>query len=215
MKSLLGSVFFMLILSTVCASVLAFIHSSTIKRVQVNAELKLQKEILIALGILSPQDPKEKIQALFDSNIRTVQHEWLSYYELTQGKDAGAFAFVVSAMGFWAPIHAVVALRPDRTTILGIRFFQHSETSGLGGRISEDWFQNQFGSKRLDPDQAGPSIRLVLPGQPKTENDVDAITGATQTSKKVEQLLAKEVQGTIQSLWPVRIPPPVLPEEPQ
>jgi Na+-transporting NADH:ubiquinone oxidoreductase subunit C len=170
MKKALWSVVFMLLLSCVCAGVLAAIKISTDERVIQNEKAALQREVLAAFGL--PDDVSK-----FDSQVRTVGNNW----RLTR---TGATAFRISGMGFWAPIHAVVALDAEKTTILGIRFFRHGETPGLGGRISEPWFMRQFEGKRLDS-----PIRLVMPGGSKGENDVDGITGASETTRKVEELI--------------------------
>jgi Na+-transporting NADH:ubiquinone oxidoreductase subunit C len=170
MKQALWSAVFMLLLSCVCAGVLAAIKISTDDRVSQNEKTALQRQVLSAFGL--PDDVSK-----FDSQVRTIENHW----RLTR---TGATAFRISGMGFWAPIHAVVAVDADKTTILGIRFFRHGETPGLGGRISEPWFMRQFEGKRLDS-----PIRLVMPGGRKGPNDVDAITGASETSRKVEQLI--------------------------
>jgi len=177
MKKTLWSVFFMLLLSCVCAGVLAAIKISTDDLVSLNEKNALQRQVLAAFGL--PDDVSK-----FDSQVRTIGNHW----RLAR---TGATAYSISGMGFWAPIHAVVAVDADKTTILGIRFFRHGETPGLGGRISEPWFMRQFEGKRLDA-----PIRLVMPGGRKELNDVDAITGATETSRKVEKLInrVKELQ---------------------
>jgi len=176
MKKALWSAVFMLLLSCVCAGVLAAIKISTDERVIQNEKTALQRQVLGAFKL--PDDLNG-----FDSQIQTIAGDGRTYWLLIS---SGATAFVISGMGFWAPIHAVVAVDADKTTILGIRFFRHKETPGLGGRISEPWFMRQFEGKRLDS-----PIRLVMPGGQKGPNDVDAITGATETSRKVEQLVER------------------------
>jgi Na+-transporting NADH:ubiquinone oxidoreductase subunit C len=176
MKQALWSAIFMLLLSCVCAGVLAAIKFSTDELVVRNEKTALQRQVLAAFGL--PDDA-----SVFDSQVRTIADEEGARWQLMR---TGATAFVVSGMGFWAPIHALIAVDADKRTIVGIRFFRHGETPGLGGRISEPWFMRQFEGKRLDS-----PIRLVMPGGSKGPNDVDAITGATETSRKVEQLIDK------------------------
>ena len=176
MKKALWSAIFMLLLSCVCAGVLAAIKYSTNEMVAQNEKIALQHHVLAAFGL--PED----IDA-FDSKVQTVSDDGRTYWRLIR---TGATARVISGMGFWAPIYAVIAVDADKKTIVGIRFFNQNETPGLGGRIGEPWFMHQFEGKRLDA-----PIRLVMPGGSKGPNDVDAITGATETSRKVEQLIDK------------------------
>jgi Na+-transporting NADH:ubiquinone oxidoreductase subunit C len=174
MKKALWSAIFMLLLSCVCAGVLAAIKISTDERVIKNERTALQRQILAAFKL-----PGEV--STFDSQVRTLTRDGRTRWRMIR---TGATAVLISGMGFWAPIHAVVAVESDGKTIRGIRFYRHGETPGLGGRIGEPWFMQQFEGKRLDS-----PIRLVMPGGSKGENDVDAITGAPETSRKVEQLI--------------------------
>ncbi|MBD3237377.1 MAG: hypothetical protein GF330_11775, partial [Candidatus Eisenbacteria bacterium] len=54
------------------------------------------------------------------------------------------YAVRIGGQGFWAPIEGWLALQPDLTETQGIVFLKHSETPGLGGRITEDAFRDQF-----------------------------------------------------------------------
>lgn len=174
MKRALWSAVFMLLLSCVCAGVLAAIKISTDELVTQNEKTALQRQVLSAFGLTD--DINE-----FDSQVETLTRDGQTYWRLIR---TGATAVSISGMGFWAPIHAVVAVDSDKTSILGIRFYRHGETPGLGGRIGEPWFMRQFEGKRLDS-----PIRLVMPGGSKGQNDVDGITGASETSRKIEQLI--------------------------
>ncbi len=49
------------------------------------------------------------------------------------------------------------------TRILGLAFLRHSETPGLGGRITEDWFLEQFRGLPLRPAKRGESFFTLKP----------------------------------------------------
>ena len=70
--------------------------------------------------------------------------------------------------------------------MLGLDFVKQNETPGLGARISESWFKEQFRGKR------GP-FRLVPEGVESGENEFQAITGATSTSNAVLDLLNRSI----------------------
>jgi len=69
--------------------------------------------------------------------------------------------------------------------ITGLRILEHSETPGLGARITEDWFISQFVDKNVnDPLAIG--------------QDLDGITGATISSRSVAggvKLVAGEIKN--------------------
>ena len=77
-----------------------------------------------------------------------------------------------------------ICVEPDLETLKGIEVLDHSETPGLGGRLTEDQFKKQFIGKKLRP-----RILVVKGRKAAGANEVDAITGATNTSKGIESFL--------------------------
>ena len=78
-------------------------------------------------------------------------------------------------------------------TIQGVAILEHSETPGLGARIneirpgeSEPWFLKQF---------KGKNARAIA-----IKKDIDAITGATISSKAVVDAINKTVSSFMSSL---------------
>ncbi|MDP6379794.1 MAG: FMN-binding protein [Phycisphaerae bacterium] len=109
--------------------------------------------------------------------------------------DLVGVAFEISGNGFWAPISGLMALSPDLGRVLGVAFLDHSETPGLGGRITEEQFQKQFEGLNVAPPAAGRKFIYIAgerperPDDPRFGRSVDAITGATQTSAAVERFI--------------------------
>ena len=109
------------------------------------------------------------------------------------------YGFSISGVGFWARIDGVLAASPDLGTIKGVYFLRHSETPGLGGRITEDEFRMSF--VELDMTQPDAGDRFVYiggdkptgPTSPKYGRHVDAITGATGTSSAVERFVNEDI----------------------
>ena len=79
-------------------------------------------------------------------------------------------------------------------------FIEQAETPGLGGRITEDAFEQQFKGLNAAPPEQGRQYIYVARERPENRNDprfgrsVDAITGATQTSMAVERLLNADLE---------------------
>ena len=57
--------------------------------------------------------------------------------------------FEFEGRGLWGPIKGLVALGPDLKTLESITIIAQEETPGLGGRISETKFLDQFRKKKL------------------------------------------------------------------
>ncbi len=79
-------------------------------------------------------------------------------------------------------------MKNDLKTVQSVTFYEHEETPGLGGEITADWFIKQFNGKSLIGPGGEEGIKIVQKGASKI-NEVDAISGATLTSQKVEQML--------------------------
>ena len=87
----------------------------------------------------------------------------------------------VYGAGLWGPVWGYLAFDEDMKTILGAYFDHESETPGLGAKIKDDpSFRAQFEGKTAD--FAGEPVFSVIKNA-SADNQVDAITGATMTSK--------------------------------
>lgn len=110
------------------------------------------------------------------------------YYEAfdDSGKQMG-YGFIFSSPGMWSEITYGGGLDLD-FKLTGMKIVEQGETPGLGARIEELWFQDQF--KGLSAEE----IELTKYG-----GKVDAITGATTTSKAVVDAIKWEIL-TIKSI---------------
>ena len=99
----------------------------------------------------------------------------------------GVHVFPVYGAGLWGPIWGYVAMDASLTHRVGAYFDHASETPGLGGKIKDDpSFRASFAGKTLN--MAGPKhFEIVKGGAPAGQtNAIDAISGATMTSKGLE-----------------------------
>jgi len=104
--------------------------------------------------------------------------------------------FRFRGLGFWAPIEGILALTPDTERTLGLVILQQTETPGLGGRVAEPVFTQQFrkGVVVVPPLPDGRCVTLYTPGMgARSEHAVDAITGATRTSLAMERILNRRL----------------------
>jgi Na+-transporting NADH:ubiquinone oxidoreductase subunit C len=96
----------------------------------------------------------------------------------------------------------MVGIDPQATKVLGLAFTKHSETPGLGGRITESWFTDQFKGLPLHPIESNQNIFYLKPqGTGKAANELDAITGATNTSSAVQAFLNQDLDYFLKDLW--------------
>ena len=97
--------------------------------------------------------------------------------------------------GLWGPIWGYVALNDDKNTVFGTYFSHASETPGLGAEIALPKFQQEFVGKHILNDRNEfVSIAVMKAGQTSdTQEQVDAISGGTITSKGVEAMLLNSI----------------------
>jgi Na+-transporting NADH:ubiquinone oxidoreductase subunit C len=130
-------------------------------------------------------------------------------YTALDRKELKAYGFRFRGLGFWGPVEGILAIRPDLSRTVGIVILEQSETPGLGGRIAEPVFTEQFRrGLTVSPNPRGPYLRLGSAGTPDPEGrQVDAVTGATQTSMAMERVLNQQL-GIFQRAMSARLSPP-------
>lgn len=182
MRKYFRIIIFVIIMGTVSGAFLVGVNAFTSPMIARNEELKLKSSVLDVAEI--PYSKKE-IEAIFDRNIKGFKKEKFTYYKAPDG--ATIFEFYGS--GLWGPISGTLSLNADLKTLKKIKILHQEETPGLGSRIAEEDFLRQFKNKEIFP-----SIVFTPQGKAKASNEVDAITGATGSSKAFEKLLNENLQ---------------------
>jgi Na+-transporting NADH:ubiquinone oxidoreductase subunit C len=109
--------------------------------------------------------------------------------------DAGGIESVilpVHGYGLWSTLYGYLAVKPDGREVVGLQFYEHAETPGLGGEVDNpNWRAQWPGKFLLDTDGV---LRIeVVKGAAATGPDgdfqVDGLAGATLTSRGVSNLV--------------------------
>lgn len=175
---------FMLAVTLVFISVTSMIYTLTGERIQLNEMVRLRRAVLYASGAELPNDPAE-IDSMYQSRVTEVPGSdgRLSYYQVRDDSgDVSGYVLIRSGAGLWGEITAAVGFDADLTSLRGMEILDQNETPGLGGRIDETWFKEQFRGKV-------PPLESVPEGSPSTESQFDAITGATYSTGAIREIL--------------------------
>lgn len=101
--------------------------------------------------------------------------------------------FPVRGYGLWGTMFGYLALEGDLETIAGLGFYSQKETPGLGGEVDNPLWKAQWPGVKLYGEQKEVSIALVKnrspEGSPRAQYEVDALSGATLTTRGVENLV--------------------------
>lgn len=187
-RSYTFTLIFMLIVAFAFATVLALANFFAQPAIAANAQAAKQSALLYALDIPVDDEDPEAVEQAIEQYVEEVETEALTYYVYTDdsGQVAG-YAVPYEGSGLWGAIRGFVAVNPELDQLLGIVFTEQNETPGLGGRIDEDWFKDQFrGQSITSPVDYGEGI--------------DAITGATSSSTAVIRIVNDTVAEEVKQL---------------
>lgn len=192
-KNSLYPILYAAVLGLVSASLLTGAESLTGPYKDANMRAERMRNILKVLEVPFPaKAPAQELVKIFETNVREEKSRSLTVYTYAPPKTGGiteAAAVGFQGPGLWGPIKGFLALEPNMKVIRGITFYQQEETPGLGGEISSSWFTAQFKGKYIVAADGQAGIRIKQPGASSKQNEVDAITGATMTCDKLEEIL--------------------------
>ena len=99
----------------------------------------------------------------------------------------------IHGYGLWSTLYGFMALESDLQTVVGLGFYQHAETPGLGGEVDNPNWKAQWQGKVVYDESGDVDISVIKgsvdPNSPKAEHQVDGLAGATLTSRGVESLV--------------------------
>ncbi len=184
---------FMAAICLVFGTGIAIVNYATQGLLVRNAAMHRNRVLCRAFELPVDGSSAEAFQQAVDQHLAAADMEGRSVYRrTTPGQESIGFDF--GGMGFWGPIEGIIVLSPDLRNVLNIQFYEHQETPGLGARIEEPWFTDQFKGLQIDWDNPrGNRIVVGASPDPDPQNRVDAITGATQTSMALGRFLNDEL----------------------
>ena len=190
-KFTMKPIIFMVVITIVYTTVLAGINAVTEERIVLNEQLSEQLSFLYVLNMTPETIEAPVVNRLYQERVEEIQVNGDRVYE-AYDEDGNLYAYIVPMAGsaLWGELRGIIALSTDFETVLGIDFLSHSETPGLGGRIDEPEFKEQFRGIEIDPE----ADRNYLIFNPNPGGQVDAISGATGTSNAVRNIFNSTMQ---------------------
>lgn len=98
----------------------------------------------------------------------------------------------VKGYGLWSTLYGFLALEADANTVVGLVFYEHAETPGLGGEVDNPVWKAKWAGKKVYDE--GDVVIAIIKGSvdPSSSNavhQVDGLSGATLTSRGVHNML--------------------------
>jgi electron transport complex protein RnfG len=176
MKKLLNMIIALTVIGLISGGVLAYVYQLTLPKI----EQKRTEETNAAIYKVLPET----------KSYEKVANADLTYYKCFDNrKRMIGTAILCKGNGYQGAIKMMVGVNADFSRFTGMIVLEQVETPGLGAKISEAKFQNQF--KNLATKQP---IEYVKGAEPTKENEIQAITGATISSAAVVNIINKTVE---------------------
>lgn len=121
------------------------------------------------------------------------QERYTTVYMVEKDGEVETLILPVRGYGLWSTLHGFIAVKGDLNTVVGMGFYQHGETPGLGGEVDNPKWKGQWPGKTLFDDNGKLAVQIVKggvdPQSPQATHQVDGLAGATLTSVGVGNLL--------------------------
>ena len=123
----------------------------------------------------------------FEELTAEVDGEEINYYKAINGEETAGYIFIVSAKGYGGDISVMTAIGEDLTVKAVEILDAPDETPGLGQNITKEKFYTQYSGLKKD-------ITVVKNGADSALNEINAVTGATISSKAVTSAVNKSLE---------------------
>jgi Na+-transporting NADH:ubiquinone oxidoreductase subunit C len=130
------------------------------KQIQ-NKKIDMQRNILTAAGINVKNTTD--VQSTYESLVTPIKisfqgsilssdsnlgHQIFSI-KSNDTKKIFAYVYPITGQGLWSTLYGYLSVTPSGRVIIGITFYKHGETPGLGAEIEKNWFRKNFVGKKL------------------------------------------------------------------
>jgi Na+-transporting NADH:ubiquinone oxidoreductase subunit C len=117
-----------------------------------------------------------------------VRMRYMPVYFVERDNRLETIVLPVWTKGLYSTLRGFLALEGDGQTVKGLTFYEDAETPGLGGEINNPRWQATWEGKEIYGDDGRVRIRVTkAPTDPNY--DIDALSGATLTSRGVDNML--------------------------
>ncbi len=175
------------------------IYESTLPTITANKARELREAVFKVLpGVSQMQALVHRDGALVAVEAE-AKDEPVVYGGYDQDGNFVGYAIPGAGPGFQDTIGLLYGYTPDGKLVLGMEILESRETPGLGDKIYKDAdFVAGFSALSVEPE-----IVAVKKGTRSLANEIDAITGATISSKAVVRII-----NETHAEWAQRLPPP-------
>lgn len=137
-------------------------------------------------------DPKQNISIPKKQDIASIKRRAknATVYLVKDGEQLKSIIIPIHGYGLWSTLYGFLALEADAKTVVGLGFYQHAETPGLGGEVDNSEWRGKWVGKHVYDDKQSIIIDVMKGAAPSgSKHQVDGLSGATLTANGVENML--------------------------
>lgn len=172
MRDMVKPTMSLLAICVVIALSLAFVNRLTKDTIKQRAEKDAMEQ---RMQVMNTAQSFKEIEDWKDKDESGLIREAYAAYD---GEQLVGYVFSASPKGYGGEIKVTVGIGSDGK-ISGVRIGDNRETPGLGTKVLEDDFIGQYYGKGIQ------KVFKVVKSSPQADNDIEAISGATISSKAV------------------------------
>ena len=183
----------LLIITMISGLLLGFANDLTKEAILENS--KISKDDLNYIMPAAEKIQDTTIELDEESNIKEL-------YEAVSGNDTIGYVMKINVKGFHGPIDFVIGISKD-DKVTWMKVLSHNETPGLGAKITEDKFMQRF------KDKPATDYLEAVKVTPNKDNEVEAISGATTSSKASVSAVNEAITFYLESIKGETVEPQV------
>ncbi|PID46218.1 MAG: Na(+)-translocating NADH-quinone reductase subunit C [Proteobacteria bacterium] len=140
-------------------------------------------------------DPTQNVLINPEDDIAGIKRraKYASVYLVKDGDKVKSYILPIKGYGLWSTLYGFLALEADAKTVVGLGYYEHAETPGLGGEVDNPGWKAKWIGKQVYGDDNQVLIDVVKgavdPSSKAAITQVDGLSGATLTSRGVENML--------------------------
>ncbi|VUD56353.1 Na(+)-translocating NADH-quinone reductase subunit C [Thalassocella blandensis] len=145
--------------------------------------------------VKAAKDPKmsEPVPAEQDIASLSRQEKYSKVFLVKNGNNIEKVILPIRGYGLWSTLKGFIALESDFNTVIGLGYYEHGETPGLGGEVDNPKWKALWNGKEVYSAEGDVELSVVKgtvdASTPNAEYKVDGLSGATLTSNGVDYMI--------------------------
>ncbi len=141
------------------------------------------------------KDPAQSVAIPAERDLAQIgqRSRFATVHLVWQGERLLLVILPVRGHGFGSMLYGYLGLSADTGTVVGLNFYEHGETPGLGALIDDPDWRDQWRGKKVWDEEGKPGLGVaetaLEASAPEAAYLADALTGATWTARGVTNLL--------------------------